>query len=196
MQIMYLLQETLQKKTNADIHLSKYEDYRYEANFIQDDDTIQFGDSKLEVIHTPGHTPGSLSFVIDKKYVITGDILFVESIGRPDLRDKAEEFTEELYHTLHEKLLKLPEDYLVLPAHYGKNIISKGDAYYSTIKDSKNLPLLDLEKEQFKQKVVSITQKRPMNYQKIIKINGGGEKLIHSEIPDLEIGPNRCAVPT
>jgi len=51
-----------------------------------------------------------------------------------------------------------------------------------------------LSKEQFIKKVVSITQPRPMNYQKIIKINCGAEDLVHSEIPDLEIGPNRCAV--
>ncbi len=184
----------LVQKTDSKLHLSSYEDYKYDASFLKDGDILQFGNSSLKVIHTPGHTPGSLSFVIDEKYVVTGDILFVESIGRPDLRDKAEEFTKELYETLHNKLLKLPDSYVVLPAHHGEDIESKNDAFYSTINDSKNLPLLDLSKEQFIEKVVSITQSRPMNYQKIIKINGGAEELVHSEIPDLEIGPNRCAV--
>lgn len=184
----------LAEKTNSELYLSSYEDYKYDASFLNDKDIIQFGNSSLKVIHTPGHTPGSLSFVIDEKYVVTGDILFVESIGRPDLRDKAEEFTEELYETLHSKLLKLPDNYVVLPAHHGEDAESKNDAFYSTIQDSKNLPLLDLSKEQFKEKVVSITQPRPMNYQNIIKINGGAANLVHSEIPDLEIGPNRCAV--
>lgn len=184
----------LAEKTNSELHLSSYEDYKYDASFLKDKDTIQFGNSSLRVIHTPGHTPGSLSFVIDEKYVITGDILFVESIGRPDLRDKAEKFTEELYETLHNKLLKLPDSYVVLPAHHGEDVETKNDAFYSTILDSKNLPLLDLSKEKFIEKVVSITQPRPMNYQNIIKINGGAEDLVHSKIPDLEIGPNRCAV--
>lgn len=184
----------LAKKVNAELHLSQYEDYSYSASFLKDNDTLQFGNSTLKVIHTPGHTPGSLSFVIDYKYVVTGDILFVESIGRPDLRDKAEEFTEDLYDTLHKKLLTLPPETIVLPAHHGEDVKPKNDAFYSTIKESKNLPLLDLSKDEFKTKVVSITQPRPMNYQKIIDINGGTQNLVHSEIPDLEIGPNRCAV--
>ena len=91
------------------------------ANFLDDKQEITFGKSKLRVIHTPGHTPGSLSYVIDEKYVFTGDILFIESIGRPDLRDKAEEFAEQLYESLHEKLLKLPLNTIVFP-HTSWNI--------------------------------------------------------------------------
>ena len=75
-----------------------------------DGESIEFGQSNLRDISTPGHTPGSLSYAVDEKYVFTGDILFIESIGRPDHRDKAEEFAGELYDSLHNKLLKLPSD--------------------------------------------------------------------------------------
>ena len=184
----------LAKATGSKLHLSKYEGYDLEADFIGDSDEFSFGKSKLRVIHTPGHTPGSLSYVVDEKYVFTGDILFVESIGRPDLRDKAEEFTEELYDSLHGKLLNLPHYAMVLPTHHSENVVPNREAFVSTIQQSKKLPWLDISKQDFVQNVVSITLPRPMNYRKIIAINKGQLKLINSDIPDLEIGPNRCAV--
>ena len=174
--------------------MSKYEGYDFDANFIGDQDKISFGKTNLKVVHTPGHTPGSLSYVVDGKYVFTGDILFVESIGRPDLRDKAEEFTEELYETLHEKLLRLPHYTMVFPTHHGMDVKSSDGAFYSTIQQSKNLPWLDIPKEEFVPKIIEKTLPRPMNYRKIIAVNKGELELILSDVPDLEIGPNRCAV--
>jgi len=184
----------LAKAENAKLYFSKYEGYEIDAEYVGDSDEIPFGNSLLKTIHTPGHTPGSLSFVIDQKYVFTGDILFVESIGRPDLRDEAEEFAGQLYATLHEKLLSLSDSLLVFPTHHGENVESINGAFYSTIEKSKRLPWLDLSKQEFVQKVVSITVPRPMNYRKIIAINKGEIPLNPDEIPDLEIGPNRCAV--
>ena len=184
----------LANKANAELYLSKYEGYDYDANFVEDNNIIYFGKSKLRVIHTPGHTPGSLSYVVDEKYVFTGDILFVESIGRPDLKDEAEEFTEQLYNTLHEKLLNLPDETLMFPTHHGENADTTNGAFYTSIEKSKKLPWLDIPKQEFIKKVVAITRPRPMNYRKIIAVNKGELELVNSEIPDLEIGPNRCAV--
>ena len=181
-------------KINAELYLSKYEGYDYDADFVEDNDIIHFGKSNLKVIHTPGHTPGSLSYVVDEKYVFTGDILFVESIGRPDLRDNAEEFTEQLYNTLHEKLLLLSDETVVFPTHHGDNAEATNGAFYTTIKEAKKLPWLDISKQDFIKKVVAITRPRPINYRKIIALNKGELELVHSKIPDLEIGPNRCAV--
>ena len=142
----------LAEKINAKLYLSKHEGYNYDANFVEDNNVIHFGKSKLKVIHTPGHTPGSLSYVVDEKYVFTGDILFVESIGRPDLRDEAEEFTEQLYNTLHEKLLPLSDDLLVFPTHHGENAEATDSAFYTTIKAAKKLPWLDIPKKRVHQK--------------------------------------------
>lgn len=184
----------LAKLANAKGHFSKYEGYDFDTDFVGNDDAISFGRSSLRVIHTPGHTPGSLSYLVDEKYVFTGDILFVESIGRPDLRDKAEEFTEELYDTLHNKLLQLPDKTMIFPTHQSKKAKPVNNAYYSTISQSKKLPWLDIPKQEFVNKVLDITVPRPMNYQKIINVNKGALELVSSEIPDMEIGPNRCAV--
>ncbi|CAD6523913.1 Rhodanese domain-containing protein (fragment) [metagenome] len=78
----------LAKDTSAKLYLSKYEGYTLDANFVGDKDQIQFGKSNLRIIHTPGHTPGSLSYLVNEKYIFTGDILFVESIGRLILETK------------------------------------------------------------------------------------------------------------
>jgi len=184
----------LAESEDAELYLSKYEGYDIDANFVSDGDELTFGKSKIRAIHTPGHTPGSMSYIIDEKYVFTGDILFVESIGRPDLRNKAEEFSEDLYDTLHNRLLRLPQQTLVFPTHHGERVKSADGAYYSTIEKCKKLPWLDISEQEFVKKVVSITVPRPMNYRRIISINRGEIDLIRTKIPDLEIGPNRCAV--
>ena len=105
-----------------------------------------------------------------------------------------EEFTEELYATLHKKLLQLPHYTMVFPTHHGQDVAPVDGAFYSTIQQSKNLPWLDIPKPEFIQKVVAKTLPRPMNYRKIIAVNKGELGLVLTEVPDLEIGPNRCAV--
>ena len=177
------------------LYLSKLEEYKIDSEKIEDGNTISFGAKSLKVIHTPGHTPGSMSFVLDDKYVFSGDILFVEGIGRPDLRDQAEEFATKLYDTLHNKLLKFGDDVRIFPTHHGEGVIpTKDGIFYTTVQNAKKLPLLDLAQAEFVSKVVSITTPRPMNYSMIIKINKGVIPISPVQIPDLEMGPNRCSI--
>ena len=181
--------------TDAVIYESNSEQWnREEATLLDDKQEIKFGKSKLVVIHTPGHTPGSLCYVVDDKYVFTGDILFVESIGRPDLRDKAEEFAQHLFDSLHNKLLKLKSDTIVFPTHHGQSVKPTNGIYSTTIEKAKQHDILKLSEEEFVKQVVGITVPRPMNYQKIIQVNKGTIPLVTTEIPDLELGPNRCSI--
>ena len=60
--------------------------------------------------------------VLDELALFTGDTLFIESVGRPDLADRAAEFADELYHSLHDKVLAHPDQILVLPAHFGAGV--------------------------------------------------------------------------
>ena len=186
--------QRLSELAGASMYESKLEKWDRKTNFLEDGQVIPFGSSQLRVIHTPGHTPGSLSYVVDEKYVFTGDILFIESIGRPDLRDNAEDFALDLYESLHNKLLKLPLETKVFPTHHGPSVASENGAFLTTIGRTKEHEVLKLSKEEFVKQVVSIAVPRPMNYQRIIQINKGSIPLAQSEIPDLEMGPNRCSI--
>lgn len=83
--------------------------------FISDKDVISFGHSKLYCIHTPGHSPGSITFYSpENNFVISGDVLFYESIGRTDL-PKGD--FETLKHSIQKKLYTLPDDTIVYSGH-------------------------------------------------------------------------------
>jgi glyoxylase-like metal-dependent hydrolase (beta-lactamase superfamily II) len=185
----------LAQMTGAKLYLSKLEEYKLESEKTENGDSIPFGSKQLRAIHTPGHTSGSMSYVLDDKYVFSGDVLFVEGIGRPDLRDRAEEFATKLYDTLHNKLLKFSDSVKIFPTHHGEGVKpTENGIYYTTVEMAKKLPLLDLDQAGFVAKVVSITAPRPMNYSMIIKINKGIIPISPMQIPDLEMGPNRCSI--
>ncbi len=185
----------LSQITGSKLYLSKLEEYKLESEKIEDGSSISFGTKQLLVMHTPGHTPGGMSLVLDDKYVFSGDILFVEGIGRPDLRDQAEEFAAKLYDTLHNKILKFNDNVRIFPTHHSEGVNpTKDGIYYTTVQNAKKLPLIDLDKTEFVNKVVGITTPRPMNYSMIIKINKGIIPIAPEQIPDLEMGPNRCSI--
>jgi glyoxylase-like metal-dependent hydrolase (beta-lactamase superfamily II) len=84
---------------------------------VKNGDTITVGNVELKVLHTPGHSPGGISLYMPG-YVITGDTLFVESVGRTDLPGGS---WDVMYNSIKEKLLTLPDDTIVLPGHnYGR----------------------------------------------------------------------------
>lgn len=184
----------LAKLTGSELYMSKYENYDFESKRIGDGDVIKVGKSTIKVIHTPGHTAGSLSYLLDGKYVFTGDVLFVEGIGRPDLRNKAKEFASDLYNTLHKKLLTLPQQTKVLPAHHGENVERKNGVFVATINDVKRFTILKLPQNEFVIKVAGTSMPKPMNYEKIIQINKSSAPPPVLDIANLEIGPNRCSI--
>ncbi len=135
-----------------------------------DGERIQLGEVELEILETPGHTPESISIVVYPNGVgappygvLTGDTLFIGDVGRPDLLASvgvtAEELARQLFHSLHEKLLKLPDSVKVFPAHgagsaCGKNLSTET---VSTIGDQRrtNYALAPMSEEEF---VEAVTQ--------------------------------------
>ncbi len=92
-----------------------FDNYTGEFIFLDDGDTISFGDDKLEVIHAPGHSPGSICFYCEEqKFIIGGDVLFNNSIGRTDLPGGSH---TDLIKSIKEKLFALPDDVLVYSGH-------------------------------------------------------------------------------
>jgi glyoxylase-like metal-dependent hydrolase (beta-lactamase superfamily II) len=93
------------------------------SNYLTDGETIIFGNSKLTVLHVPGHTLGHVAFLnLSQKFVLTGDVLFNGSIGRTDL--EGGDF-ETLVFSIKKKLLTLPNDVIVYPGHGPTTTIGK-----------------------------------------------------------------------
>jgi glyoxylase-like metal-dependent hydrolase (beta-lactamase superfamily II) len=100
---------------------------------LSDQQEIELGNTRVKVLHTPGHTPESISLLVtdlkrgtDPWFVLTGDTLFVGAVGRPDLPGRAQENASQLYDSVHEKLLTLPDDIEVFPAHFSGSVCGAG----------------------------------------------------------------------
>ncbi len=119
----------IHQKTKASIYVSKLVGASYKHCGFDDGDSIELGDLTLKAINTPGHSPDSICIIVEdefnmQKAIFTGDTLFVGDVGRPDLREnvgnitaKKEELARQMYHSTREKLMTLPEDVIVYPAH-------------------------------------------------------------------------------
>lgn len=115
----------LQKRTGAGLSLGARARAEYAFTPRQEGDEIKLGKDSLKILETPGHTPEAISLVAledgKPKAVLTGDTLFVGDVGRPDLAvsqgHTQEELASQLYHSLHDKLLQLPDETIVYPAH-------------------------------------------------------------------------------
>ena len=117
----------LSKKTGAKIIYGPNAQTEFEAIIAKDNEVFELGNIKIKVLHTPGHTMESTSFLLldenGKEHAIfSGDTLFIGDVGRPDLAQKAANLTQEqlaahLYHSLRTKIMTLPDEVLVYPAH-------------------------------------------------------------------------------
>ena len=189
----------LSEKTGSKLCLSGYEQYDQTSTSLYHGSLEKIGAIELNVIHTPGHTDGSLTLLLragDASLLFTGDTLFVDGVGRPDLRDKSREFSYKLYETLHHKIMSLPDNVLIFPAHIDK-YIKAGEMISANLGSlKKNAKLLKLQKNEFVEKIVSQTMATPPNYRQIISINGGKVPIpkTSSDIFELEFGPNRCNI--
>ncbi len=170
-----------------------------EYQALRDGLEFEFGSSLLKVLSvpTPGHTPGSTSFMVNDAYLLSGDTVFVSGLGRPDLGGKAEEWAQLLYETVEHKLRHLGDHVLVLPAHFSSasEITDAGyvGARFEEIRESNEL-LQGVGEAEFTEAVAGRAGQTPPNYETIVQINRGFSVPTSEEAAELEIGPNRCAV--
>lgn len=119
----------IHEQTGATIYVSKLVGAGYPHQTFDEGDVIELNDIKLKAINTPGHSPDSICILVEDETgkstaIFTGDTLFAGDVGRPDLRENAgnitakkEELARDLYHSTREKLMTLPQDVIVYPAH-------------------------------------------------------------------------------
>ncbi|SFQ42112.1 MBL fold metallo-hydrolase [Salibacterium halotolerans] len=166
---------------------------------LEDGRTLTVGRASIDIqaMYSPGHTIGSTSFIVDNQYLFTGDILFVDSIGRPDLAGKAEDWVGDLRETLYRRYANLDRNLIVLPAHFSKKeeldengrVMAKLDELYA-----RNQGLNIEEEGAFRKKVTENLPPQPNSYETIRQTNMGQAAPSEEEKTEMEIGPNRCAV--
>ena len=163
---------------------------------VKNGDLIKLNEIRLEVLYTPGHTLESTCFLINEKVLITGDTLFTNGVGRPDLKadaDEAKEKAKLLYQSL-QKLLALNDDIIVLPAHTSQPIEFDDKVVQTSLGNiKKNVEMVRLNEEEFINTLLQRIPPTPANYLSIVEKNIKGDFSDINPI-DLEAGANRCAI--
>ncbi|MFB4212702.1 MBL fold metallo-hydrolase [Shouchella sp. JSM 1781072] len=192
---------TIAEQTNAKYWLPPKDaegvTFHYEP--IEDGSHIQVGSTRIDIqaLYTPGHTIGSTSFMIDDAYLLTGDILFIDSIGRPDLAGKADDWVADLRNSLYSKYKDLSSELIVLPAHFmNVDELNKDGSVGEKlgVLFEKNHGLNVKDKTTFRSMVTDNLPPQPNAYQEIRETNLGLKEPNEEEQREMEVGPNRCAV--
>lgn len=189
----------LAEKTGAKLMLSAYDknelfDVQFPHTELAEGDRIVMGGISLEVLHTPGHTPEHISFLLYDKarsekealMLFSGDFLFIGSVGRPDLlgEDAKIELAKKLYHSVNQKLKALPDGLLVYPGHGAGSLCGAGmtAAASSTLGMERiSNPYLNknYSEEEFVTKILSNSPPFPDYYKRMKKINSEGPRSLN-----------------
>ncbi|QCS44529.1 MBL fold metallo-hydrolase [Natrinema versiforme] len=172
--------------------------YADEMTLAADGDEFEVGAATIETVYTPGHTSGMTSYLIDGSLLATGDGLFVESVARPDLEEGdegAEDAARQLYESLQERVLTLPNDTLVGGAHFSDSADPADDGTYTAPINQleEEMDALTMDEDEFVELILSDMPPRPANYEDIILTNLGQQEANDKEAFELELGPNNCA---
>lgn len=180
---------TLSEKTGAPIVYGPNANPTFDAHIAQDGEVFKVGKVTIEVLHTPGHTMESTTYLLRDKEgqphaIFTGDTLFLGDVGRPDLAQKGADMTQEdlagiLYDSLRNKLMTLPDDVIVYPGHgagsaCGKNMSSDTVGSVGDQKATNYALRADMTKEQFVQEVTDGLLPPPAYFPLNVKLNKEG----------------------
>jgi glyoxylase-like metal-dependent hydrolase (beta-lactamase superfamily II) len=152
---------------------------------------------QVQAIFTPGHTPGSTSYIIDDKYLLSGDTVFLSSVGRPDLGGQAEAWAVRLYATISRILRDFDRSLQVLPGHYMNWQEADARAVFTAalaevIERNKHIYSIATETD-FIQFIKENIRQQPEEYARIRLINAGREQVSPEEADLLDLGKNECA---
>lgn len=185
-------------QSGATLLLSASDPFHFAFEALRDGRRIELApDVSLTVsaVSVPGHTEGSTMYQLGAAAIFTGDTLFLESVGRPDLADQAEVFAHNLFQSLHERVLPLSDTTTVFPAHYGSAVEVHANVFVArALGDLRHsLAALAMSEDDFVAWAMANVKDRPPNYRRIVRINEGSETLGVDAL-EMELGPNRCAI--
>ena len=187
----------LAEKTGAKIYGAKSAEFAFDHVGLSEGDTIEIEDIVIKVLETPGHTPEHLCYVVvdtsrgkEPVCAFVGDTLFVGDVGRPDLfPGRAKELAGKLYHSLFDKILKLPDFCEVLPAHGAGSLCGRamGAKWRSTIGYEKkyNDVLQIKDKDEFIKSLTEDMPTAPDHFSRCSEINRKGPVLV-SQLPRMK----------
>lgn len=180
----------LAEKTGATIVYGPGAKTDFKMHEAKDGEIFEIGDIKIKVLHTPGHTLESSTFLlIDKegneKAIFSGDTLFIGDVGRPDLAQKAGKITQEdlagmLFDSLRNKIMTLPDDVVVYPAHgagsaCGKNMSKETTDLLGNQKNNNYALRADMTKEEFIAEVTDGLLPPPQYFAQNVAMNKSAE---------------------
>jgi glyoxylase-like metal-dependent hydrolase (beta-lactamase superfamily II) len=172
-------------------------EYDTEYRAVKDGEKLVVGNTTAEALHTPGHTSGMTSYYVGE-VLFTGDSLFTESIARPDLEEGAEGAADaagQLYDTLKQRILPLPDETIVAPAHFSESADPADDGTYTARLDDlrERMDVLGMDREEFVEFIRSDMPPQPANVDEIVATNLGHRQPSDEKAFTLELGPNNCA---
>jgi glyoxylase-like metal-dependent hydrolase (beta-lactamase superfamily II) len=177
----------LANKVGAAYCLHESADVAFAFEPLRDGQEVELGNTRIKVLHTPGHTPESVCLVVtdlrrgnEPWFVLTGDTLFVGAVGRPDLPGRARQNAAQLHDSIHAKLLMLPDDIEVYPGHFAGSACGAGMSGKpsSTIAFEKRWsPLLSMNRDAFVEALADVPPK-PAEMEQILRINQGRERAM------------------
>jgi glyoxylase-like metal-dependent hydrolase (beta-lactamase superfamily II) len=193
--------QELSKRTGAAIlgHENDFQHAVFSYSRVKDGDVFRLssGGPEIRAVHMPGHTPGSTSYLIDHTSLISGDAIFILSIGRPDLGGKAVEWAKLLFNTIKTQISSLNDSIVVLPGHYmdWSEINAKGlfaDSLGNVRK--RNADIYDIGDEKgFIKFIQDNIRPQPEVYAKIRQVNAGLTLADDEEQEVMDLGKNECA---
>ncbi|MBO3697915.1 rhodanese-like domain-containing protein [Roseivirga sp. E12] len=178
----------LAKKTGATIVYGPGAKTSYDIHEAHDEEIFELGDVKIKVLHTPGHTPESSTFLLideqgNEHAIFSGDTLFIGDVGRPDLAVKSDLSQEDLagmlFESLREKIMTLPDNVIVYPAHgagsaCGKNMSKETTDLLGNQKKVNYALRADMTKEEFIKEVTEGILPPPQYFAKNAMLNKTG----------------------
>src|SRR5256886_1756832 len=160
--------------TGARLCLPATDRVSFEYEPLNDGDTVRVGCSALRVLRTPGHTPESTCYLLDDAALFTGDTLFLAAVGRPDLEATTQQ-SESRAHALHaslQRLVALPRETVVLPAHTSEPVAFDGQPISATLRQvQERTPLLGKTEETFVSQILTRLPPTPPNHHRIVPLH-------------------------